>query len=57
VSEQPPGSQAHVWVMRDGQPARVDVEVGRSDGSWTEVHGQGIEPGTRLVVDTLTTPS
>jgi HlyD family secretion protein len=57
VSEQPPGSQAHVWVLRDGKPVRVDVEVGRSDGSWTEVHGQGIEPGTRLVVDTLTTPS
>jgi HlyD family secretion protein len=57
VNEQPPGSQAHVWVLRDGKPVRVDVEVGRSDGSWTEVHGQGIEPGTRLVVDTLTTPS
>ena len=51
------GGQAHVWVLRDGQPARVDVAAGRSDGSWTEVHGQGIEAGTRLIVDTLTRPS
>ena len=57
VSGQTPGSQAHVWVLRGGQPARVDVEVGRSDGSWTEIHGQGIEPGTGLIVDTLTRPS
>jgi HlyD family secretion protein len=54
---QAPGAQAHVWVLRDGQPARVDVAVGRSDGNWTEVHGQGIEAGTRLIVDTLTAPS
>jgi HlyD family secretion protein len=57
LSERPPGSQAHVWVLRDGQPARADVEAGRSDGSWTEVHGPGIEPGMRLIVDTLTRPS
>jgi HlyD family secretion protein len=57
VSGQTPGSQPHVWVLLGEQPARVDVEVGPSDGSWTEVHGQGIEPGTGLIVDTLATPS
>jgi HlyD family secretion protein len=54
---QPPGSQSHVWVLRAGRPERVQVEVGRSDGSWTEVHGKGIEPGMSLIVDTLTKPS
>jgi HlyD family secretion protein len=54
---QAPGAQAHVWVLRDGHPERVDVVVGRSDGSWTEIHGQGIEAGTPLIVDTVATPS
>lgn len=49
--------QTHVWALRDGQPERLDVAVGRSDGSWTEVHGQGIEAGTPLIVDTLAAPT
>jgi len=49
--------QTHVWALRDGQPERLDVAVGRSDGSWTEVHGQGIEAGTPLIVDTVAAPT
>jgi HlyD family secretion protein len=52
-----PGAKSHVWVLRNGRPARVDVELGRSDGTWTGVRGQGIEPGMSLIVDTVTKPS
>lgn len=57
VRAQTPGSQSHVWVLRDGQPAQVGVVVGRSDGSWTEIQGEGIEPGVSLIVDNITKPS
>jgi HlyD family secretion protein len=57
VSVQTPGSESHVWVLRNGHPALVKVQVGRSDGSWTEVHGVGIDPGVSLIVDTITKPS
>ncbi len=52
---QPPGSQAHVWVLRDGRPVRVRVDAGRSDGAWTEVRGAGLTPGTSVIVDTAGT--
>jgi HlyD family secretion protein len=54
---QTPGAKSHVWTLVNGRPARVDVELGRSDGTWTEVRGQGIEPGMTLIVDTVTKPS
>jgi HlyD family secretion protein len=43
--------EAHVWVLRDGRPERVAVETGPSDGSWTEIRGQELAAGDRLVVD------
>jgi HlyD family secretion protein len=42
----------HVWLLRQGKPQRVAVEVGPSDGSWTEIRADGLAPGAKLVVDT-----
>jgi HlyD family secretion protein len=55
VSVQAPGSQARVWVLRDRRPAAVEVKVGRSDGSWTEV--EGIDAGTSVIVDSIEKPA
>jgi HlyD family secretion protein len=40
----------HVWVARGGKLARVPVEIGATDGSWTELVGGSLEPGTKLAV-------
>ena len=40
-----------VYLLKDGVPTRVRVEVGASDGRRTAVKGEGIGPGTQVVVD------
>ncbi len=44
------GSRARVWVVRDGQPAPVDVSVGMSDGRLTEVTSGDLQVGTPVIV-------
>lgn len=39
-----------VWVLRAGEPAAVPVQVGASDGIWTQVTAGELDPGTPLVV-------
>jgi HlyD family secretion protein len=41
----------HVYVLKQGVPARVRVEVGATDGRRTAVKGEGIGPGTEVVID------
>lgn len=42
-----------VWTLQDGAPARVPVEVGLTDGSFTEVTQGAIEPGAALLTDMI----
>jgi HlyD family secretion protein len=52
-NNRPQGAEAEgqrVWVLRGGAPAAVPVQVGASDGIWTEVTAGELEPGTPLVV-------
>ncbi|MFC1641203.1 efflux RND transporter periplasmic adaptor subunit [Myxococcota bacterium] len=45
-------SQGVLWLLRSGQPQRETVEVGGSDGEWTELRKQGpIKAGTEVIVD------
>jgi len=39
-----------VWVLRGTTPERTPVELGVTDGSYTEVTGGGLAPGDRVVV-------
>lgn len=41
-----------VWVLRDGQLGSIPVQIGATDGTWTEVSAGELEPGIPLVVDT-----
>jgi HlyD family secretion protein len=55
-SAQPGGSferarRQHVYVLKNGQPVKVPVEVGATDGRRTAVKGEGITAGTQVIVD------
>lgn len=49
VGRRASGSQARVWVLKDGQPHPVIVTVGLSDGRSTEVSGEGIAAGIEVI--------
>jgi len=40
-----------VWVLRDGEPRRIPVVTGLSDGTFAEVTRGDLKPGDRVVVD------
>lgn len=46
-------NQQRVWVLRDGQAIAIPVTTGATDGIMTELTGGDLEPGTVLIVDTL----
>lgn len=58
----PPPKKAHeekradthrVWVLRDGQPAPVDIRTGFSDGRRTQVIDGPLKPGMAVITDTV----
>lgn len=48
---EPTGRDRTVWVLRDGVPAAVSIEIGPSDGSHTVLRGGDIKSGDALIVD------
>lgn len=42
-----------VWVPEGGKPKRVPVELGISDGTYTEVLSGGLQEGQQLIVESL----
>lgn len=40
-----------VWVLREGVPQAVEVEVGASDGARTVIRGAGLSAGTEVLID------
>jgi HlyD family secretion protein len=51
------GDRPHVWILKDGQPTRVDVTTGASDGKTTEITGGGLKAGTEVITEAVTTKS
>jgi len=47
--------KSKVWTLKDGQLSEVPVMIGESDGIIAEVTSGGIEPGMKVVVDTIRT--
>ncbi|MBC7182900.1 MAG: efflux RND transporter periplasmic adaptor subunit [Marinobacter sp.] len=43
------GPSNTVWVLRDGEPARVVVETGASDGRYTELPGNELAEGDQVI--------
>jgi HlyD family secretion protein len=50
-SLQPGDPPSAVWVLEAGEPKRVGVEVGGTDGEWTQVTDSSLSEGTALVID------
>jgi HlyD family secretion protein len=47
--------KSKVWTIKDGQLVEVPVIIGSSDGIMTEVKDGNIEPGMKVVIDTIRT--
>ncbi len=45
-------ARGRVWVLADGKPKALDVRVGLTDGSMTEIAGEGVDEGTEVLVGT-----
>ena len=39
-----------VWVLKDGKPVEIKVETGLTDGSQTEISGEGLAEGLGIIV-------
>ncbi len=43
-------TRGRVYLLVDGKPKAVDVRVGLSDGSMSEVNGEGIAEGAEVII-------
>jgi HlyD family secretion protein len=50
-SQADPNGQPRVWVLRDGQPAPIDVKTGASDGKHTEIVGGDLKAGMAVITE------
>lgn len=46
-------TRGRVWVLADGKPKAIEVRVGLTDGTATEIAGEGIEEGAEVLIGTL----
>lgn len=45
------GSTRQIWVLVDGQPKAMDVQLGLSNGRQTEVSGPGLQAGMAVITE------
>jgi HlyD family secretion protein len=50
------GPRHRVWTLVDGEPVAVAVQIGKSDGSFTEVLDADLEPGAAVCIDVEDAP-
>jgi HlyD family secretion protein len=46
-----------VWILEKGNPKRIPISIGMSDGNYTELVSGGIKEGQELIVESLTKPN
>jgi HlyD family secretion protein len=46
-------TRGRVWVLAAGKPKALDVRVGLTDGTMTELAGEGIDEGTEVLLGTI----
>jgi HlyD family secretion protein len=46
-----PQKGAGVWILEKGKPRRLSVEIGISDGSFTEIAGGELREGQDVVTE------
>ncbi len=50
-------ARGRVWVLAEGRPRAVDVRTGLTDGSSTEISGDGIEDGIEVITGAQSAPA
>jgi HlyD family secretion protein len=54
---EPPGGERHaVYLLKDGRPARVAVQIGVDDDSFTEITSGNVAVGDTVVVGVRSAP-
>lgn len=48
---EPEGSERTIWLLRDGQPVAVNIEIGASDGQNTVIVKGEVKEGDRVITD------
>ena len=46
----PPGGSSRLWIMRDGKPIAITVQLGLNDGANTEIVEGDLQPGDELII-------
>jgi len=49
-----PGHGRKIWILQNGQPHPVSVEIGASDGVRTRVMGESLAPGMQVILERQT---
>lgn len=50
-------SKRHIWTLHDGQLRQTDVEIGASDGKWTQIVSGNVHAGDTVVFDSSNSKS
>lgn len=48
---EPEGNERTVWLLRNGQPVAINIEIGASDGQNTVVVKGDVKEGDRVITD------
>ena len=46
----PKYQQQGVWILKDNKPKRIDIETGASDDNVTEINGEGLQEGDKIII-------
>ena len=46
----PPDGRSQLWILRDGGPTAITVQLGLDDGAYTEIVKGDLQPGDELII-------
>ena len=46
----PPDGWSQLWILRDGKPTAITVQLGLDDGAYTEIVKGDVQPGDELII-------
>ena len=46
----PPAGWSQLWILRDGKPTAIAVQLGLDDGAYTEIVKGDVQPGDDLII-------
>ena len=49
-AQQSPDGSPRLWMLRDGKPTAISVELGLDDGVYTEIVKSDLQPGDEVIV-------